>query len=37
MKDMHEIRLTVNGRPHELVVEARRTLADLLRKTGEDE
>ena len=31
MKDMHAIRLTVNGRPHELVVEARRTLADLLR------
>ena len=31
MTDMHAIRLTVNGRPHELVVEARRTLADLLR------
>jgi carbon-monoxide dehydrogenase small subunit len=31
MKDMHEIRLTVNGRPHELAVEARRTLADMLR------
>ena len=31
MKDMHEIRLTVNGREHELVVEARRTLADMLR------
>ena len=28
MKDMHEIRLTVNGRAHELAVEARRTLAD---------
>ena len=31
MKDVHEIRLTVNGRPHELAVEARRTLADMLR------
>ena len=31
MKDMHEIRLTVNGREHQLVVEARRTLADMLR------
>ena len=31
MKDMHEIRLTVNGREHELAVEARRTLADVLR------
>ena len=31
MTDMHEIRLTVNGRPHELAVEARRTLADMLR------
>ena len=31
MRDMHEIRLTVNGRPHELAVEARRTLADMLR------
>ena len=31
MKDMHEIRVTVNGRPHELAVEARRTLADVLR------
>jgi carbon-monoxide dehydrogenase small subunit len=28
---MHEIRLTVNGRAHELAVEARRTLADMLR------
>ena len=28
---MHEIRLTVNGRAHELAVEARRTLADVLR------
>ena len=31
MKDIHEIRLTVNGRGHELAVEARRTLADVLR------
>jgi len=31
MKDTHEIRLTVNGHPHELAVEARRTLADMLR------
>ena len=31
MKDLHDIRLTVNGREHELVVEARRTLADMLR------
>jgi len=31
MKDTHEIRLTVNGRPHELAIEARRTLADMLR------
>jgi aerobic-type carbon monoxide dehydrogenase small subunit (CoxS/CutS family) len=31
MKDMHQIRLTVNGREHELAVEARRTLADMLR------
>ena len=31
MKDLHQIRLTVNGRPHELAVEARRTLADMLR------
>jgi len=31
VKDMHEIRLTVNGRAHELAVEARRTLADVLR------
>ena len=31
MKDIHEIRLTVNGRGHELAVEARRTLADMLR------
>ena len=31
MKDMHRIRLRVNGREHELSVEARRTLADMLR------
>ena len=31
MKDMHAVRVTVNGRGHELVVEARRTLADMLR------
>jgi aerobic-type carbon monoxide dehydrogenase small subunit (CoxS/CutS family) len=31
MKDMHAITLRVNGRGHELVVEARRTLADMLR------
>jgi len=31
MKDMHAISLQVNGREHELVVEARRTLADMLR------
>ena len=31
MKDMHAISLRVNGRAHELVVEARRTLADMLR------
>ena len=31
MKDMHAISLKVNGREHELVVEARRTLADMLR------
>jgi aerobic-type carbon monoxide dehydrogenase small subunit (CoxS/CutS family) len=31
MKDMHPITLKVNGRQHELVVEARRTLADMLR------
>jgi aerobic-type carbon monoxide dehydrogenase small subunit (CoxS/CutS family) len=31
MKDTHAIALTVNGRRHELVVEARRTLADMLR------
>jgi len=31
VKDMHRIRLRVNGREHELAVEARRTLADMLR------
>jgi aerobic-type carbon monoxide dehydrogenase small subunit (CoxS/CutS family) len=30
-KDMHHIRLKVNGRDHDLAVEARRTLADMLR------
>ena len=30
-KDMHPITVRVNGRHHELVVEARRTLADMLR------
>ena len=31
MKDIHAISLEVNGRRHELTVEARRTLADMLR------
>jgi aerobic-type carbon monoxide dehydrogenase small subunit (CoxS/CutS family) len=31
VKDMHRIRLRVNGHEHELSVEARRTLADMLR------
>jgi aerobic-type carbon monoxide dehydrogenase small subunit (CoxS/CutS family) len=31
VKDMHRIRVRVNGREHELAVEARRTLADMLR------
>jgi len=31
MIDRHAIRLRVNGRHHELTVEARRTLADMLR------
>jgi aerobic-type carbon monoxide dehydrogenase small subunit (CoxS/CutS family) len=31
MTDRHEVRLRVNGTEHELVVEARRTLADMLR------
>jgi aerobic-type carbon monoxide dehydrogenase small subunit (CoxS/CutS family) len=31
MKDVHRVELTVNGRRHEIVVESRRTLADVLR------
>jgi aerobic carbon-monoxide dehydrogenase small subunit len=31
MKDIRQIRLRVNGREHELAVESRRTLADMLR------
>jgi aerobic-type carbon monoxide dehydrogenase small subunit (CoxS/CutS family) len=31
VKDLHSITLRVNGRHHELTVEARRTLADMLR------
>jgi len=31
MKDLHLIRLKVNGQEHELAVESRRTLADMLR------
>jgi aerobic-type carbon monoxide dehydrogenase small subunit (CoxS/CutS family) len=31
MKDVHAIALRVNGREHELTVEGRRTLADMLR------
>jgi aerobic-type carbon monoxide dehydrogenase small subunit (CoxS/CutS family) len=31
MKDTHLIRVRVNGREHELAVESRRTLADMLR------
>jgi aerobic-type carbon monoxide dehydrogenase small subunit (CoxS/CutS family) len=31
MKDLHLIRLRVNGQEHELAVESRRTLADMLR------
>ena len=31
MKDMHHVDVRVNGRHHELTVEARRTLADMLR------
>ena len=31
MKDNHLVRITVNGRPHEIEVESRRTLADVLR------
>lgn len=32
MKDQHLVTLRVNGREHELVVESRRTLADVLRQ-----
>jgi aerobic-type carbon monoxide dehydrogenase small subunit (CoxS/CutS family) len=31
MKDIHSMRITVNGRTHEIEVESRRTLADVLR------
>src|SRR5215216_2178075 len=31
MKDIHSVRITVNGRVHEIDVESRRTLADVLR------
>ena len=31
MTDVHSIRVTVNGTEHELAVESRRTLADMLR------
>ncbi|MDP8926312.1 MAG: (2Fe-2S)-binding protein [Actinomycetota bacterium] len=31
MKDIHSVRITVNGRLHEADVESRRTLADVLR------
>jgi carbon-monoxide dehydrogenase small subunit len=31
MKDIHHIELTVNGRVHEVAVESRRTLADVIR------
>jgi aerobic carbon-monoxide dehydrogenase small subunit len=31
MKDIHLIALSVNGKEHEIVVESRRTLADVLR------
>jgi aerobic-type carbon monoxide dehydrogenase small subunit (CoxS/CutS family) len=31
MKDMHTIHLMVNGRDHQVTVEARKTLADMLR------
>lgn len=31
MKDIHPVAITVNGRRHELEVESRRTLADVLR------
>jgi aerobic-type carbon monoxide dehydrogenase small subunit (CoxS/CutS family) len=31
MRDIHSVRITVNGRVHEIEVESRRTLADVLR------
>ena len=31
MRDMHTVRTTVNGREHEINVESRKTLADMLR------
>jgi aerobic-type carbon monoxide dehydrogenase small subunit (CoxS/CutS family) len=31
MKDLHQVSLTVNGTAHEVLVEPRRTLADMLR------
>ena len=31
MKDIHSVKITVNGRVHEVEVESRRTLADVLR------
>jgi aerobic-type carbon monoxide dehydrogenase small subunit (CoxS/CutS family) len=31
VKDIHSVRITVNGRLHEVEVESRRTLADVLR------
>ncbi|MBO0851077.1 MAG: (2Fe-2S)-binding protein [Pseudonocardia sp.] len=31
MKDLHQVSLTVNGTAHEVLVESRRTLADMLR------
>jgi aerobic-type carbon monoxide dehydrogenase small subunit (CoxS/CutS family) len=32
MKDQHLVTLTVNGQAHELVIESRKTLADVLRQ-----
>jgi len=32
VKDVHMVRVTVNGTGHELAVESRRTLADVLRR-----
>ncbi len=31
VKDVHSVRMVVNGADHELAVESRRTLADVLR------